>query len=493
MRILYCALDQRVPGTLGGSVHVRAVAEGLAALGHEVHAITGSGDGPRPQGPVHWHTMRPPAGRSQLRLLRARAVRRLARAIRPDVVIERYHNFGGEGALAANGHRRAIRARGQRARHRLPRLAQGRARPRAHRAADAALARLAGEPGRSDRHAKRDDPARRRAGRSRARDRMGRGHDALPSRRDRRRALAPRSVRASWRCSRAPSARGMAPFSSSRPSRGCTRRATRSISAVLIGEGPERGAAERAARGVRGITFAGRVAHTDMPSALAAADIGVAPFDVSQHPPLALAFYWSPLKVFEYMASGLPVVAPGLPRLRGTRRGRRRGRALRACDAGRSCRGHGDACRSSQPRADGPAPRAPGPCATTAGTRTAARSTPPSGRGYNCCRPCACSSRPIRSLPTAAAAAGARTSWSADCARADTRSTSCGRGRASPASGRRGLRRVHDPRVRRDRAADSVRAQLLQERAALDAGSSAISYCAARGRSATTSCTRSTC
>jgi glycosyltransferase involved in cell wall biosynthesis len=41
----------------------------------------------------------------------------------------------------------------------------------------------------------------------------------------------------------------------------------------------------------------------------------VAPFDVSAHGPLALDFYWSPLKVFEYMASGLPVVAPRIPRL----------------------------------------------------------------------------------------------------------------------------------------------------------------------------------
>jgi glycosyltransferase involved in cell wall biosynthesis len=41
----------------------------------------------------------------------------------------------------------------------------------------------------------------------------------------------------------------------------------------------------------------------------------VAPFDVSRHRSLSLDFYWSPLKMFEYMASGLPVVAPRIPRL----------------------------------------------------------------------------------------------------------------------------------------------------------------------------------
>jgi glycosyltransferase involved in cell wall biosynthesis len=52
-----------------------------------------------------------------------------------------------------------------------------------------------------------------------------------------------------------------------------------------------------------------------MPACLAAADIGVAPFDVSAHKPLSLGFYWSPLKIFEYMAAGLPVVAPAGDRL----------------------------------------------------------------------------------------------------------------------------------------------------------------------------------
>jgi glycosyltransferase involved in cell wall biosynthesis len=41
----------------------------------------------------------------------------------------------------------------------------------------------------------------------------------------------------------------------------------------------------------------------------------VAPFDLDAHPPLTLGFYWSPLKIFEYMATGLPVVAPRVGRI----------------------------------------------------------------------------------------------------------------------------------------------------------------------------------
>src|SRR5580765_2798358 len=100
LRILYAALDQTVPGTIGGSVHVQAVAEGLAAIGHDVHVAVQPG-GPWPAGGVHWHAMAPPLGRPQLRWLRRGAVRALARDMRADVIIERYYNFGGEGVLAA--------------------------------------------------------------------------------------------------------------------------------------------------------------------------------------------------------------------------------------------------------------------------------------------------------------------------------------------------------------------------------------------------------
>ena len=70
-RVLYVALDQRVPGTLGGSVHVQSVAEGLAALGHDVHVAVQSG-GEWPAGRVRWHQMAPPLGRAELRWMRQR-------------------------------------------------------------------------------------------------------------------------------------------------------------------------------------------------------------------------------------------------------------------------------------------------------------------------------------------------------------------------------------------------------------------------------------
>src|SRR4051812_3267966 len=101
MKILYSAIDQTVPGTKGGSIHVAAVAEGLAALGHEVTAlVTPGGSPPRPT-PVRWIPLPPPLGSTHLPMARAGAVARIVRTWRPDVVMERYHNFGGEALTAA--------------------------------------------------------------------------------------------------------------------------------------------------------------------------------------------------------------------------------------------------------------------------------------------------------------------------------------------------------------------------------------------------------
>jgi glycosyltransferase involved in cell wall biosynthesis len=75
---------------------------------------------------------------------------------------------------------------------------------------------------------------------------------------------------------------------------------------LVVGEGPVRETLEGFARerGVEShVTFAGAVAHADVPAWLSLMDIATAPY--TPHPD----FYFSPLKLFEYMAAGVPVVA----------------------------------------------------------------------------------------------------------------------------------------------------------------------------------------
>lgn len=78
---------------------------------------------------------------------------------------------------------------------------------------------------------------------------------------------------------------------------------------LFVGDGPSRLDVEALAR-ARGlsdrVTVTGRVPHEDLPEYLAAFDVGVSP---------RATFYASPMKVPEYMAVGLPVVAPRTPNL----------------------------------------------------------------------------------------------------------------------------------------------------------------------------------
>jgi glycosyltransferase involved in cell wall biosynthesis len=314
MRILYTAIDQQVPGTTGGSIHVAAVAQGLAALGHDVHVLTGHGQGEFPAGTVTWHAMRAPLNAPHLRLLRAGAVRHHARLIAPDVIVERYHNFGGEGIAAA---RRTNAV-----------------------AALEVNAPVVDYPGSTKRTLDRlllVEPMRR------WRDWQCRSADLIvtPDRATLPDWIEPdRIVELEWGADTdrfTPAARRMGRIARSsgdtvavfagafRAWHGAEhlvaaiarlrREGRGDIKAVLIGAGPELGRVRDLARGIDGILFTGAVPHEQMPEWLASADVGVAPFDVGRHAPLRLGFYWSPLKIFEYMAAGLPVVAPHIDRL----------------------------------------------------------------------------------------------------------------------------------------------------------------------------------
>lgn len=313
MRILYCAIDQTVPGTKGGSVHVQAVAEGLAARGHDVHVLVSPGEGNFPPGGVTWMGLTPPLGAKELRWARAGVVRKVAESLRPDVVIERYYNFGGEGISAA------------------PRVG-----------ATAVLevnAPVIDHPGSMKSMIDRAlvvQPMRR------WRERLCARADLIvsPSAKILPADTPPEKVvELEWGADTdrfRPDATGAVPFvrpdaivavfaGAFRSWHGAVhlvralaelrRRGEHGIGAVFVGDGPELAAVKAEAAPLENVIFTGALPHERIPACLTAADIGVAPFDIAAHRPLSLGFYWSPLKIFEYMAAGLPVVAPAVDRI----------------------------------------------------------------------------------------------------------------------------------------------------------------------------------
>jgi len=76
---------------------------------------------------------------------------------------------------------------------------------------------------------------------------------------------------------------------------------------VIAGDGPLRAELQRSLneRGLAGrVVFTGAVAHDEVPALIRQFDVALAPYPALDHP-----FYFSPLKLFEYMACGVPVVA----------------------------------------------------------------------------------------------------------------------------------------------------------------------------------------
>jgi len=304
VRILYVASDQTIPGSTGGSVHVLEVARGLASRGHEVHAIVHRSEGlpaREDRDGVHWYRVSwsPPHRFFRFRARAAAAA--IAAEVQPEAVMERYYNFGGEGVLAAadrglpvllevnspildhpgslKGALDALTLVRPLSRYResLCRQATALVAPILDIVPEAARSKTEIVTWGANVDLFRPSPSR-----DETRRRLGVPEGAMV-------VLFSGSFRP-WH--------GVHVFE--RAARRLERRAD--IHFLLLG-----GPAARPGDGFRG-GHLGRRPYDELPELLGAGDVGVAPYDTARLGQLRLGFYWSPLKIFEYMASGLATV-----------------------------------------------------------------------------------------------------------------------------------------------------------------------------------------
>lgn len=329
MRILYVAAGIPVPGSVGGSTHASEVCRGLAALGHHVLAIVGPADGaavdlapPAASGGTIRIVNAPQSPALGLTLLPL--IAREAARFRPDAVMERYYNLAGAGLIYA-------KLRG------LPSLLEvnaplydspGSRKDRLDRAFGRPLRRWARWQARAA--ARIVTPLATTAG-ALARPGTivelpwGANADLFDPAR-----LDPATVAATRAALGIPAEAQVVAFSGSfRAWHGVETLldaletllpARPELRALLIGDGTERPALAARVAGWgelgRRVVFTGRLPYTEVPRHLAVADLGVAPFEPSRHAALRhFGFYWSPLKIFEYGAMGLPTVCPAIPPL----------------------------------------------------------------------------------------------------------------------------------------------------------------------------------
>jgi glycosyltransferase involved in cell wall biosynthesis len=277
------------------------VARGLAARGHDMHVVIDAASEPEPLRGVTWHRVSWSPRQRCFRFRARAAVAAIAGRSQADALIERYYNFGGEGIRAARevGIPSVLEVNSPVVDHpgslkglvdRLL-LVRPMRRYRESLCRDAAalltpLASIVPEAARSKAHVVT----------------WGADVDGFtPARRS-------EALRAAWGV---PQGATVVLFMGSfRPWHGVP--VFEAAAASLVGRtdlffvlagGEDTGPA----RGFRGRRL-GKVPYAQMPEVAASADIGAAPYDTARLAQLRLGFYWSPLKVFEYMASGLPVV-----------------------------------------------------------------------------------------------------------------------------------------------------------------------------------------
>ncbi|MBT9257921.1 glycosyltransferase [Phycicoccus sp. MAQZ13P-2] len=319
MRVLVLCTDQgvRVPGSKGAALHLRAVAEAYAALGHEVLLLGVAGHGDPPSHPRLRTHLLPHPGRAE-GVLRERnklaLVERfvteggpVARAFAPDVVHERLSLFGTAGLrlARATGARHVVEVNAllahEEARWRgLGHVAVAREREHAVLSGADLVVPVSDEL---------TAEVRALLGPDAPVVTVANGVDPRPF----LRPHSPGAVRA--RLGVPPGAR-LAVFTGTlRPWHG-VEVAVDALAAldpdvhlVVVGDGPVRDelAARAEARGVgHRVHLVGALPHDEAVDAVRAAGVALAPY------PDLPGFSFSPLKVYEYLAAGTPVVASDL-------------------------------------------------------------------------------------------------------------------------------------------------------------------------------------
>ncbi len=324
MRVVVLCTDQgvRVPGTKGASLHLRAVAEAYAELGHEVLLLGVAGHGEPPSGPRLRTHLLPHPGRAE-GVLRERnklalverfvtAGRPVVEEFAPDLVHERLALFGTAGVRLARtvGARHvvevnALLAREEAAWRGLAHVAVARERELEILSSADHVVPVSDEL---------TAAVRDLVGPSVSVATVANGVDPRPFAR-------PVDAVATRRALGVPALASVLVFTGTlRPWHGievavdALADLSPDTHLVVVGDGPVReGLAERArSLGVTDrVHLLGQLPHDATVEVVRSADVALAPY------PDLPDFSFSPLKVYEYLAAGVPVVASDLGQLRG--------------------------------------------------------------------------------------------------------------------------------------------------------------------------------